>query len=632
MNKVTAFTSLPINPNISKKVMETKLETPKEINDNAELNQSQYLNFKGNVNMSTPITPKLAISEKELDEILNTKSTTYVFNPQEAYDELAEGDKKALKHLIKAGKALDSVFLKQDHAKNIEVKKALQKAADAGNTHAAKALQLFNIFNGIEGQSGLDPKPVRLFKDLESDKGKNVYPADLTKEELVSYLKKHIEQAPAILNNDSIVKRKGSRLEAVPYSIAFKKEYEAAAKELLQAAKETTHKDFAKYLRLQAQALISTDPEYTYKADEAWANLKDSPLEFTIGRESYEEGLTGAVAEDKELVDLIEQNGFSIKPKDFISARVGIVDQASTQNLADYKNHLKTLSELMPLKDQYIQSVDTKKPGEETKQTLADVDLVYLGGDYAARRPGLTLAQNLPNDDKLSVQLNAGKRNVFHKQIRQTENPEARQKLLDNLIDSSQHKWYDKEADHLFTVGHELSHSLGPIKTKSGGDKKASLGDGYGDIVEECKADMGSISSVPYFVQIGKYTPEMANKIYLTWAVRQTPLSNPPLNQAHRVREVMQLNYFMEKGAIKLEKGEKLSIVPEKMASTAKQMLEDVIKIQLEGNPAKAKEFVDKYRQWNDKLQYISDVRQNLSPKPFKIIETPLADRILGEK
>jgi hypothetical protein len=350
---------------------------------------------------------------------------------------------------------------------------------------------------------------------------------------------------------------------------------------------------------------------------------------LTLSQENYNDELTGEITADEELYKMLNDNGITPKSKHFIGTRVGIVDQEGSKNLADYKNHLKALSELMPLKDQYKQSIDTEKPEEKTKQTLSDVDLVYLSGDINAKRPGVFIAQNLPNSDKISAK--AGNKIVFHKQIRQTDDPKTRQQLLNNLIDSSQHKWYNQEAKHLFTIGHEQYHSLGPVKTKTGGDKQASLGS-YGSIIEECKADMGSISSVPYFVEKGKYTPETANEIYLTWAVNQMPLSDPPLKEAHRVRGVMQLNYFMEKGAIKLEKGGKLSIVPEKMASTGKQMLEDVVKLQLEGDPDKAKEFADKYRKWNDTLQYVSQVKQQLSPKPYKIIETPLADKILAEK
>ena len=530
--------------------------------------------------------------------------------------------------MVKAAQELDAVFLKQDHSKNLEMKEALNKAAQNGDIMASKALKLFNIFNGIEGNDGLQKDPVRVFEDICLYKGKNIYPEDLSPQELIDYLKNNIEQAPAILSNDTIVKRENNELVAIPYLMAFRKEYTKAAKQLLLAASYTTHKELAKYFRYQAQALVSADPEYAFKADKTWANLKDSPLEFTIGRESYEDTMTGAVAEDKELMAMIESNGITIKSKDFIGVRVGIVDIESSENIADYKNHLKALSELMPLKEQYKQSVDVET-GESVKQTLVDVDLVYLSGDYCALRPGITLAQNLPNDDKLSVQLESGNRNVFHKQVRRTFDPVRRQKLLDTLVENKFHKMYDNEADHLFTIGHELAHSLGPMTTLAGKDKKVSLGDGYGDVIEECKADLASLISLEYFNKIGKYSPETIKKILLTWAVDQMPISEPKITQPHATREVMQLNYFIENSTIKIEKGGKLSLDYEQMIPVARQMLTEVLQVQLDGDAQKAKNFVDKYRTWNETLQYVSDTKKSLSPKPYKVLVNILADRIL---
>ena len=54
---------------------------------------------------------------------------------------------------------------------------------------------------------------------------------------------------------------------------------------------------------------------------------------------------------------------------------------------------------------------------------------------------------------------------------------------------------------------------------------------------------------------------KQANEIFLTWAADMLPNKRPSDEEAHRSRSIMQLNYFMEKGAILFEKGGKLSIV-----------------------------------------------------------------------
>ncbi len=63
------------------------------------------------------------------------------------------------------------------------------------------------------------------------------------------------------------------------------------------------------------------------------------------------------------------------------------------------------------------------------------------------------------------------------------------QKRLNAILNPDLHKYYNDEADHWFTVGHENGHSLGP---KSGTE---GLGK-YKSIIEENKADMISLAMI----------------------------------------------------------------------------------------------------------------------------------------
>lgn len=117
----------------------------------------------------------------------------------------------------------------------------------------------------------------------------------------------------------------------------------------------------------------------------------------------------------------------------------------------------------MPYNNEYEQKI-SKDEKTESKQTMVDVDLIMLAGDAGTYRSGITIAENLPNDDKLSLTIGGGRRNVYHRQIRFVNNLETQKKLLDEILDKEQHKFYEKEADHWFTIGHENTHSLGPNK------------------------------------------------------------------------------------------------------------------------------------------------------------------------
>ena len=99
--------------------------------------------------------------------------------------------------------------------------------------------------------------------------------------------------------------------------------------------------------------------------------------------------------------------------------------------------------------------------------------------------------------------------------------------------------------DHLFTIGHENGHSLGP---KSGCE---ALGK-YKSIIEENKADMVSLAMVDVLMEEGLYTQEERDKIIVTYATDNMLKSKPDLSQAHRVRSVMQNYYFIQNEAINI--------------------------------------------------------------------------------
>ena len=65
------------------------------------------------------------------------------------YEALAEGDKQALIHLVKAAKAIDEVFMKQDNPDNREFKAYLEEETQKGNEDAKMTLDLFNAQIGM---------------------------------------------------------------------------------------------------------------------------------------------------------------------------------------------------------------------------------------------------------------------------------------------------------------------------------------------------------------------------------------------------------------------------------------------------------------------------------------------------
>jgi len=567
---------------------------------------------------------EFGLSSQELADIVENKMWSNDLAPNAAYEKLSEQNKQALVHLVKAADILDRVFLRQDHEDNIRAKELLEREAAHGDIDAQHALTIFTLHNGLEGPDMYAPKtiPLRLFKNKELQGGKGFYPSGVTKEELVDYVVAHPEQASALLSNNTMVTREGNRFVATPYSVFFRSEMEGAARELLAAARETDHAGFAEYLRYQAQAIVNdSDPAIVYKADKLWIDLEDAPLEFTYERESYLDILSGEVAIDPQAAEVLAANNIVTKRKDFIGARVGIVNRESYEKIALYRDHLAVFNETMPLIELY--RAQAKEMGQR-KMTFADIDEVHLSGHYAAVRGGVTAAQNLPNDDKLGYEY--GNRLGFHRKIRQTLGPTENQ-FLDLIIDPEQRSWYDQTATFLFTIGHEFAHSLGPSLTLDGRLIGTALGK-WSSTLEENKADLTSMVYADYLQSKGLLTTEQVNKIYLTWIARQLPTKQPAEHESHRSRQIMQLNYFREKGALILEKDGKLRIIPDKMAATAREMLTSVLSLQLKGDPFEAGKFAEKYTAWNDGLQYAANLRNSLKPKKYRIMRQSLRDKL----
>lgn len=573
---------------------------------------------------------ELNLSMEELEkrthkDYLTTKKMLAVDAPE--YLELEEGDKEALKHLVKAAVVLDKVNMQLDNPNNLPFKEYLEAEISKGNKQAKLTKILFDAQKGV---CSLDRESnmIELIKGVSERPGKGVYPQDLEKDEfhaiLIKMLKDgKVDDVAKILNQRSVVERVGNELVATDYVDKFKDDFAYMASELEKAAETSTNADFNEFLILQAKALRTADPMLDAYADKKWATLQDTPLEFTITRENYSDELTETVVENPELKALLDENGIIPVAKDFLGGRVGIINKKGTDAILGVKNYLPLMAQNMPFKDDYIQNIS---PDRESKQTMVDADLVAVTGDVGEFRAGITLAENLPNDDKLSIkELDGGRRNVYHRQIRLITSEDAREKMKKRLaatVNPELHQYYNDEADHWFTVGHENGHSLGP---KSGTE---GLGK-YKSIIEENKADMISLAMLDVLTEAGMYTPEQRKQIIVTYAADNMMTSKPTLSQAHRVRSVMQNYYFIKEGAMEISPEGILNVDIEKMVPTARKMLEEIIQVQMKGDFSKGEKYVLDNFIWTPEMETMAQNIKKVSKTLNGKVESPLADKLL---
>lgn len=561
---------------------------------------------------------KINYSEAELADMMENKSIDIELAGENLpeYQALGDGDKKALAHLVAAAKMMNNVALEQDNPYNLLFKKALEKAAEE-SSHAARALELFNSLNGVAGFNGVDKQPIELFEGIRLLKGHNFYPEDLDIDEfhhiLITMLQNgEIAAVKNILSARTMVRRDGNKLKAIDYTEYFSDAFSSIANELEVAAHYSSNDEFNDYLGWQAQALLQNNEDMDMLADRHWAVLQDTPLEFTVSRENYDDEITPTVYENAELADLLKNHNIEAVSKDMLGVRVGVINRKGTDLILKFKQYIPELAKMMPFADKYHQSV---LDGEELKQTMVDADIVDLEGDYAQCRGGITTAQNLPNNDKLSVKTGGGRRNVYHRQVRMSGDVARQKALLERLVAPELHPYFDKEADHLFVIGHENGHSLGPAS-----EYQNALGS-YKHIIEEHKADTISLTFMSQYVEKGVIDAETLKKIYVSYIVGRMLLAARPHQMLpHRMGELIQFNYLLSHQAIFFDEQGLLHIDFDKLPVVLQQLLEETISVQLSKTPTIAGEFVAKYTVWTDASERIAAVHRELGLKPYKKI------------
>ena len=539
------------------------------------------------------------------------------------YLELDENDKIALKHLVKAAYILEKINTILDNRQNLPFKNWLEDEIKKGNKQAELTKILYDAQKGICAID-TESNKISLAKNIIELPQKGLYPEDLTIEEfhkiLIKMLNENkIDEVKKILNQRSVVERKDDELIAIDYIDYFKDDFSLMADELILASNVSTNKDFNEYLKLQAEALKKADPILDAKADIKWATLQDTPLEFTITRENYQDEMTETVYENDELHGLLKKYDIEPVSKDFLGGRVGIINKKGTEALLKIKDYLPILASNMPYKDEYEQNIGHN----DNKQTMVDVDLVAVTGNVGEFRGGITLAENLPNNDKLSIKMGGGRRNVYHRQIR-TADPVKLQKRLDKILDKSQHKYYLDEADHWFTIGHENAHSLGPNKGTE------ALGK-YTSIIEENKADMGSLAFVDLLHELGYYTKEQRKQIIVTFIADCFLKSKPELSQAHRVRTVMQNYFLFREGAYNLTSDNKIFVNIDKVVPAAKKMLNTIIRIQMSKRFSEGEKYVKENFIWTNEMEIIANKLKEVNKTLNGTVVSTLAEKLLKD-
>ncbi len=143
---------------------------------------------------------------------------------------------------------------------------------------------------------------------------------------------------------------------------------------------------------------------------------------------------------------------------------------------------------------------------------------------------------------------------------------------------------------------------------------------------------MGSIALTDKLTELGMYTEHQKKQILTTFIADLTLKAKPNLSQAHRVRTVMQLNYFVKNGAVNIDEKGLIHINYEKVIPTARKMLEEIIKVQLSGDFAKGEKYVLDIFVWTNSMEQIAQKLKETNKTLNGTVKATLANKLLRGK
>ena len=485
---------------------------------------------------------------------------------------LPDDIKKALPHIKNAMDVITEIFLKQQNENLPENYREVMSSDDE------LSKQYYSIFKGPYNELENFKSPFSSIKDRR--KGCAFYPESMCDSEIIERINSLPEDDKIkAMDHFTVVREKEGKLYSVPYHVYYKDLLEKASSELIKAAEIIQHENLKSFLVTRAETLLNGDYR---KNDTEWVMLTDSPLDLLLGPyEVYADSLLGLKATYESMLMIVDHERCSAFKKT--------------------EESLEELSALFPLPDGSKSAVGRKAP-------VIVVNQIYAAGE--ASSGVMPAAFNLPND--AWVRGSAGWKQVMLYNVMKAKFNTATVRIAEKLFDDSSKVNFDSL--FTFVLLHEISHGLGPAYRKNGSEVSKALSSFYSP-VEEAKADTGALflmlkAGGKYGIE--KYDEEILLSSYLAGIFRSVRFG---IHEAHGAANIIQLNWFTEKGNISTENG-KYRVCSTGILESAEELLNNLCSIEASGTEKDAEIFIDKYGHPSDELL---NMLEKLSDIPIAI-------------
>lgn len=460
-------------------------------------------------------------------------------------DHLSANEKEMLGYLFEAGKIMDDIFWTENLGGDRD--EFLSKIEDP---NARKFAEInYGPWDQLDGLRSFIPSYGKM------PAGAGFYPTDMTKEEFEAW------DNPDKTSLYTLVRRdEDGQLYTVWFHEAYKEQIEKAAGLLMKASDLAGDKEFAEYLRLRANALLTDD---YFESDMAWMNVRNNNVDFVIGPiENYVDALYGYKAAHESFI-LIKDLDWSAQ-------------------LARYAALLPELQTKLPVPAEYKK----EKPG--TDADLAVYDVVFYGGD--CNMGSKTIAINLPNDEK--VQLQKGTRKLQLKNAMQAKFDQIVMPISNVLMTEASRPNIKFDAFFANVMFHEVAHGLGIKNTLNGqGTVRHALKEQY-SAIEEAKADVLGLFLVTKLSEMGEYTNTTLEENYTTFMAGIFRSVRFGAASAHGKANMLTFNFLEREGAFTRNAEGLYAIDFPKMKAAIEKLGGEILKAEGDGSYEFVKEWI----------------------------------------
>jgi hypothetical protein len=554
---------------------------------------------------TVPVEPALTLDGAwtlEQTQPLVEKMQTVILSPDLAH--LTAGEKAAVRKLLEVGAIMQELYEDQRHIDAPASRALLAKVGGAAQGREDQLRAIYRVSHGPIVNT-LDNKRVPFLGVRPTAPGKTVYPWGIEASELDGFLAANPAQREEMLAPRTVVRRADhattdlaaldrhpvldalhpglrakiaatkSGLYALPYSVAYADRLVRAHQLLHQAADAvaTDDAELAGYLRNRARDLLSDDYE---SGDAAWITGNFKNLNVQIGSyESYDDELHGA----KTFFSL---SLLARRPSDSEAVRSALGDLQKFEDSLPYKQQ-RRVRDRIPVGVYDVIADFGQARGANTATILPNEA-------YIARRYGRTilLRANIMRDRTLFDGVEGSWRAAMA--------PAHATELT-------------ADANFQRTLWHEIGHYLGVDQATDGRSLDDALGD-TSDLLEEMKADLVALY-VAKALRASKYYDDAKLRAVYASGIRRVLQNNRPRrDQPYQTMQLMQWNFFLEKGLLRFDVATgQLAVDYKRYHDVVRQLLERVLAVQAAGDKAAAQKFVEQYTRWDEKLHDVTAKR-----------------------